>query len=126
MWVSKIGITAKPLLLGLSDENGLVNFASLSGPGGSGAPQLRLRRPDQDPTDAISFDVTAYTDPNTPAQFNAQRQWTTADFGAGKIEIPAGDRSVTYYAEVDGQFAGEEITFPDNGYFEIRFLAGIN
>jgi hypothetical protein len=115
MWTSKIGATGKPLILGLTLDDSLVTFAGLTGPGGAGVPQLRFRL--RNGTTTLSRDVTAYTDvTNDPPKYNAQVEFD--DF--------TGIEPGVYICEVDASQAGEEHTFPDDGYFLIKFLPGVN
>lgn len=118
-WTSKIGNEAKPFRVGLTSGGALVTFASLTGPGGTGAPQLRLRY--RNTGDVLSFDLAAYADPETPAQFNAQRFFTADDFTA----IAAVGTGI-WIAEVDAELAGLDITFPDDRHPLIRFLPSAN
>ncbi|MCP4967386.1 MAG: hypothetical protein GY926_19410 [bacterium] len=118
MWTSKLGLTAKPLILGLTQSGVLVNFSTLTGPGGSGAPQLRLRTECDRQVNAVSFDMVIYVDPGIPAQYNAQRIWVPGDF--------ASLRATTYFGEVDAQLdTGKDVSFPDGGYFTIKFLGSL-
>ena len=119
MWTSKLGNIGKPLIIGLYRKGTLVDFTLLTGPGGAGAPQLRIR----ERVDAIgseqSFDLVIFTDvDNTPPKFNAQRVWVTANFTTLAAK--------RYIAEVDAHLNGENVTFPDDSYFELRFLSGID
>jgi hypothetical protein len=117
IWTSKIGVVGKHLRLGLRDASGLVDFAGLSGPGGSGAPQLRMRLRGADTDTAISRDVIAYTDSeNDPDLYNAEVVFS--DFTG----IVAG----VYLCEVDAHQGGEDVTFPAGSYFLIRFRSGVD
>lgn len=119
MWTSKLGVIGKPLIIGLYRNGTLMDFTLLTGPGGSGAPVLRFRLRTAAPGSEVSVDLVIYTDvTNSPPKFNAQRVWVAGDFSG----LAAG----TYIAEVDAHFAGEDVTFPDDGYFEMRFLGGID
>lgn len=57
VWVSKIGSTSRDLEVGLIRDGVLVPWGTLSGPGGSGAPQLRLRPKGGLPASTLSFDL---------------------------------------------------------------------
>lgn len=114
MWTSKIGNVGKPLLLGLTHEGDLVDFEELSGPGGTGAPQLRLR-PRTFATDTtLSFDVEAYD--GDLEGYNAQVTFT--DF--------TGIEARAYLVEVDASFGGQDITFPEDGHIEIGFVESLD
>lgn len=115
MWTSKIGNTAKPLVLSLTNDGTPVSFAALTGPGGSGAPQLRMRQRTEPPSAAVSFDLTAYVDPD--GVYNSQKVFSAADFA----QLSPG----TYIAEVDAYLGGQNVTFPDGGYILLRFLRGV-
>lgn len=119
IWTSKLYNIGRPLIIGLYRNDTLLDFTLLSGPNGVGAPQLRMRKRTDVPADAVSFDLAVYTDvDNTPAKFNAQHVWTALDFDS----LEAG----RYIAEVDAHYLGENITLPDDGYFEMRLLPGID
>ena len=119
MWTSKLGNVGKPLIIGLYRNGSLVDFTLLSGPGGAGAPQLRIRERIAAPGTEQTFDLVIYTDvDNTPPKFNAQRVWVIGDFSSLV--------ATRYIAEVDAHLNGEDITFPDDSYFELKFLSGID
>lgn len=113
-WTTKIGNSAKTLVLALANDGVLVSFGSLSGPGGVGAPQLRIRRKSGETV--LSFDLEAYA--GADPDYNAQRVFTADDFGA----IDPG----LYIAEVDARISGQDVTFPDDGFLELRFLRGLD
>lgn len=118
MWTTKIGAVGAHLLMGLTDNGGLFSFGALEGPGG-GAPQLRMRLRNADPSTAVSRAVTSYTDTEySPARYNSQVVFTSF------TGIVAG----VYLCEVDAQVVstGEPVTFPSAGYFLIRFLRGVD
>jgi hypothetical protein len=109
MWISKIGATGKPLVLGLTNAGTLVNFADLT------APVLRMRSKTYlDAGVALEFPVTIYSDSNEPAQYNAQ---VVFDF----TNIVPGD----YVADVLTMIAGVAVKFPDDTWIHIRFLPEI-
>lgn len=116
MWVTKIGNRAKTFLIGLVRNDVLLTFTDLSGPGGSGAPLFRMRLRTEEPTESLEFTVTAYTDTlNDPPVYNAQ-----VDFGSFTDIVPG-----IYIAEVNAHLDGADVDFPDDSYFLLKFLRGI-
>lgn len=115
-WTSKIGNEAKPFRVSLTTDGTPVAFASLTGPGGSGVPQLRLRLRENAAAAVLSFDLSAYADPD--GVYNAQRFFTDADFAAITPGI--------YVAEIDAELSGRDVTFPDDRHALIRFLPSVN
>lgn len=110
-WVSTIGATGDILVMALSDENGLIDVGSMTNEGGSGAPQLRMRR--QNSSTVLSFDVTEYTDDNDPARYNAQVQFSFDDITPG-----------VWLAQVVGEIDGQVYRFPRDSYQRLKFIAG--
>jgi hypothetical protein len=113
-WRSKVGLEGKPLVMGLLDDGVLITWASLSGPGDTGVPQLRMRRRELPSSTVVSRDLSEYT--GEPALYNVQV--TFADF--------TGIEEGIYVCEVDAHIAGEDISLPDDGYFLVRFLGGVD
>lgn len=105
-WISKIGATGKPLLLGLANNGTLIDFDTMTDP------TLHLRSKVDLTGQVLDFPVTEYEDPN--GVFNAQCLFTFDDIVAGE-----------YIAEVDATIDGLLVTFPDDSYIHIKFLEGI-
>lgn len=110
-WVTTIGATGDTLVFALEDENGLVDITAMTGEGGSGAPQLRIRRQNSDTT--LSFDVTEFSDDNGPVQFNAQVTFAFDDITPG-----------IWLAQVVGEIDGAVYRFPRDSFRRLRFIAG--
>lgn len=110
MWTSKVGATAKPLLLSLTNNGVLMDFADITNP----VFRMRLRSSE---TGWVEFEVTAYDDTeNVPARYNAQ-----VVFGDWS-EVTEG----VYIGEVDATINGDDVSFPDDGYITLKFLGGVN
>jgi len=94
-----------------------MTFASLSGPDETGAPQLRIRRRYSAAEVVLSFDVIEYED---STDYNCEVVFSDADFALDDFV------SGVYVCEVDANIGGENVTFPDDGYFLIEFKPGVD
>ncbi len=111
-WTSKMGNSAKPFRVGLTNGTGLLTFSSVAGPDGTGVPQLSLRRRHEAADTAVTFDLAEYVDAD--GTYNAERYFTPTDFASLSAGI--------YVAEVVGTISGQAVTFPDERNPLIRFL----
>ncbi len=111
MWTSKFGSDGAHLRLGLSDRDGLVTFGDLT------TPTLVMRQRNATNSDAITRTVVAYADAeNEPDLYNAEVVFS--DF--------TGITPGVYVCEVNATQNGESVSFPQAGYFLIRFRAGVD
>lgn len=114
-WTTTIGASGDRLVFALADEDGFVDVTSMTNVGGSGAPQLRIRRQNDDTV--LTFDVLEFVDDvNDPPLWNAQVSF--GDFA----DITPG----VWYAQVVGEVDGELYYFPRDEYRRLKFIAGIN
>lgn len=107
MWTSKIGVEGKKLRMGLKDNETLVAFADMTDP------MLVMRKRDDPDGTAISQTVTEYTD--EPTLYNCEVEFDFADMTPG-----------VYVCEVQTVMDSEDVTFPSNKYFLLRFLEALS